>query len=130
LSKKPRKQRKLIYTASMQRRRKMLSSNLSPELRERYKVRSLTVRTGDEVTITRGEHEGRDGKVTSVKYKKIKISVEGVTREKSDGTNIPILIHPSKIMITRLNLDDSWRKEILDRKAATKFVYKDNTSER
>ena len=108
----------------------MLSSNLSSELRERYKVRSLTVRTGDEVTITRGEHQGRDGKVASVKYKKLKISVEGVTREKSDGTNIPILIHPSKVMITRLNLDDSWRKEILDRKAATKFVYKDNTSER
>lgn len=108
----------------------MLSSNLSSELRERHKVRSLTIRTGDEVTITRGEHEGRDGKVASVNYKKLKISVEGVTREKSDGTNIPILIHPSKIMITKLNLDDNWRKEILERKAATKFAYKENTSKR
>ena len=95
MSKQPRKQRKLLYTASTQRRRKILSSNLSPELRERHKVRSLTIRTGDEVTITRGEHEGRDGKVASVNYKKLKISVEGVTREKSDGTNIPVLIHPS-----------------------------------
>lgn len=130
MSKQPRKQRKLLYTASTQRRRKILSSNLSPELRERHKVRSLTIRTGDEVTITRGEHEGRDGKVASVNYKKLKISVEGVTREKSDGTNIPILIHPSKIMITKLNLDDNWRKEILERKAATKFAYKENTSKR
>jgi large subunit ribosomal protein L24 len=78
----------------------------------------------------RGEHEGRDGKVATVNYKKFKVSVEGVTREKSDGTNIPILIHPSKVMITKLSLDDNWRKEILERKAATKFVYKESTSER
>ena len=37
-----------------------------------------------------------------------------------DGTTIPVPIHPSKVMITRLNLDDKWRKKALDRKAADK----------
>jgi ribosomal protein L24 len=39
-----------------------------------------------------------------------------VTREKVDGTQTPVPIHPSKVMITRLNLDDKWRKKILKRK--------------
>jgi ribosomal protein L24 len=43
-----------------------------------------------------------------------------VTREKVDGTTVPIPIHPSKVMITRLNLDDKWRREILERKSAGK----------
>jgi hypothetical protein len=33
-----------------------------------------------------------------------------------DGTTIPVLIHPSKVMIVNLNLDDKWRREILKRK--------------
>ena len=36
-----------------------------------------------------------------------------------DGTSIPVPIHPSKVMITRLNLDDKWRKKTLERKAVS-----------
>ncbi len=39
--------------------------------------------------------------------------VEGVTREKVDGTAIQIPTHPSKVMLTSLNLDDKWRRESL-----------------
>jgi large subunit ribosomal protein L24 len=71
---------------------------------------------GDTVHIMRGDRKGFEGKVTGVNRTKYRIFVEGVTREKVDGTSMPIPIHPSKVRITRLNLDDKWRREALKRK--------------
>jgi len=76
------------------------------------------VRTIDTVKITRGDRKGFEGKVSRVDRKKYRIFVEGVTREKVDGTTTLIPIHPSKVMITRLNLDDKWRRKMLERKGA------------
>jgi large subunit ribosomal protein L24 len=61
----------------------------------------------------RGDRKGLEGKVTTVVRKKYRIFVEGVTREKVDGTTTFVPIHPSKVMITSLNLDDKWRRESL-----------------
>jgi len=33
---------------------------------------------------------------------------------------VPIYIHPSNLIITKLNLKDKWREKILKRKAASK----------
>jgi large subunit ribosomal protein L24 len=93
-----------------------MAAHLSPELRASHGVRSFPVRTGDTVRVVRGDHKGVEGKITSVKLPKYRIFVEGLTREKVDGTTINVPIHPSKVMVTRLNLDDKWRKEILDLK--------------
>jgi large subunit ribosomal protein L24 len=65
----------------------------------------------------RGDKKGVEGKVSKVDRKKYRIFVEGVTREKVDGTAIPVPIHPSKVMIINLNLDDKWRRKILERKS-------------
>ncbi len=80
------------------------------------------MRTGDTVKILRGERRGTEGKVSKVDRKKYRIFVEGATREKVDGTTTLIPIHPSKIMITTLNLDDKWRREILKRKGRVEKV--------
>jgi len=69
--------------------------------------------------IMRGDRKGSEGKVTQIDRKKYRLFVEGATREKVDGTTTFIPIHPSKVMITRLNLDDKWRKKILERKSVT-----------
>jgi ribosomal protein L24 len=66
----------------------------------------------------RGERKGIEGKVSSVDRKNYRIFIEGVTREKVDGTAVPVPIHPSKVMLIKLNLDDKWRNEILKRKGA------------
>jgi large subunit ribosomal protein L24 len=79
---------------------------------------------GDTVKIMRGDRRGFEGKVTRVDRQKYRIFVEGITREKVDGSTIQIPIHPSKVMITRLNLDDKWRKEALKRKIKEKPVEK------
>jgi large subunit ribosomal protein L24 len=113
---KPRRQRKNLYQAPQHKRRKRFSAPLSAELKASKNTRSIPVITGDTVRIMRGDHRGIEGKVSSVDRKKYRIVVEGVTREKIDGTSIPVPIHPSKVKIIRLKLDDKRRKEILERR--------------
>ena len=120
LTSKPSKQRKKLYTAPLHVRSKILSAPLSPDLREKYGFRSLPIRVGDKVQILRGDHKGFEGKVLKVDRKKYRISVEGITREKVDGTTINVPIHPSKVMITELNLDDKWRRKKIERKRKVK----------
>jgi large subunit ribosomal protein L24 len=113
---KPTKQRKMLFQAPDHIRHKIFAARLSPELRASQGVKTLPVRSGDSVRIMRGDHKGTEGKISSVNKKEYRVYVEGLTREKVDGTTIFVPIHPSKIMITRLNLDDKWRKKILERK--------------
>lgn len=117
---KPRKQRKRLYQAPLHRRYKRFSAPLSPELKKSRNINSIPVRSGDTVRITRGDRKGFEGKVSGVDRTKYRIFVEGVTREKVDGTTTLVPVHPSKVMITRLNLDDKWRRGILERKGAGK----------
>ena len=120
LTSKPSKQRKRLFTAPLHVRYKILSAPLAPELREKYGFRSLPVRVGDKVQVMRGDFKGFEGKVLSVDRKKFRIAIEGITREKVDGTTINVPIHPSKVMITELNLDDKWRRKIIERKSKAK----------
>jgi len=116
---KPGKQRKRLYQAPLNQRYKRFSAPLSSKLKESHSTNSVPVRKGDTVMIMRGDRKGSEGKVTQINRKKYRIFVEGATREKVDGTTTFIPIHPSKVMITRLNLDDKWRKKILERKGVT-----------
>jgi len=99
--------------------RHLLSASLSPELVQEHKVRSMVVRSGDTVAILRGGFRDVEGKVTKVNRWRGYVYIEGVTREKADGTSVQIPIHSSKVVIRRLELDDKRRKEILERRAAT-----------
>ena len=114
-SKKPKKQRKAIFKAPLHKRHKLISAPLSPELRGRYNRRSFPIRKDDTVLIMRGDFAGYEGKVLKVYLNKIRIQVDGVTRTKTDGTVVHIPIHPSKDMITKLELSDNRRKQALER---------------
>ena len=114
-SKQPRKQRKYIYNAPLHVRHKFLSAHLSKELREKYKKRSFTVRKGDEVQVMKGKFKKKTGKIGRVDMKKTKVYIDGITRKKVDGSEIPVSFHPSKLKIINLNLDDKKRLEALTR---------------
>ncbi|MBI1978880.1 MAG: 50S ribosomal protein L24 [Candidatus Aenigmarchaeota archaeon] len=115
-SSKSRKQRKFLYTAPLHLRRKILASHLSKELREKFKRRALPLRKGDEIQIMRGKFKDRRGKVARVNYKKYRVYIEGVTRKRTVGTEAQVGLHPSKVKIINLNLDDKKRQKILERK--------------
>jgi large subunit ribosomal protein L24 len=114
--KNPRKQRKMLYNAPAHKRHKLMAAPLSNELAASKGPKTLPVRKGDTVRIQRGDHKGFEGKVSRVDLREYRIYLEGLTREKTDGTNIFLPIHPSKVQIRNLNLDDKWRKNILGRK--------------
>jgi large subunit ribosomal protein L24 len=121
---KPGKQRKMLYQAPLHVRRKHFSARLSPELKASRGANALPVRSGDKVRVMRGDHRGFEGKVTRVDSKKYRVFIEGLTREKVDGTTVFVSVHPSKVMITNLSLDDKWRKKILERKIGGKELEK------
>ncbi|XP_053423703.1 60S ribosomal protein L26 isoform X1 [Nycticebus coucang] len=119
------KNRKRHFNAPSHIRRKIMSSPLSKELRQKYNVRSMPIRKDDEVQVVRGHYKGQQiGKVVQVYRKKYVIYIERVQREKANGTTVHVGIHPSKVVITRLKLDKD-RKKILERKAKSRQVGKE-----
>lgn len=127
---KPGKQRKALYEMPLHLRRKLLSAPLSDELVEKYGVKTLPVRKGDTVRVMRGEFAGHEGKVVRVDLKRIRIFVEGVQRKKADGTPVWVPIHPSKVMIIKLDLSDNWRMRVIERRAGKKVSATEEAGER
>ena len=119
-TRQPRKQRRLLHQAPNHVRHKLMAAHLSEELRKQYPFRSLPVRVGDVVTVMRGDHKGHTGKVIRLDHKKYRIYIEGLIKKRADGSEVPIPIHPSKVQIIKLNLDDEWRKKIIERRVLAK----------
>ncbi|BBE41709.1 50S ribosomal protein L24 [Conexivisphaera calida] len=91
-----------------------LNAHLSEDLVKEYGIRSVRVRTGDVVKVLRGSYRGVEGKVIKVYLDEGRVAVEGLTRQNSRGENSPVRIHASKVLVTRLNLDDKVRREALE----------------
>ena len=85
-------------------------SQLSTDLREKYRKRTAKPRVGDTVKITRGEFKDIEGKITKVEPKLGLVNVDGVTREKLKGGTSPVPIPSSNLVITSLVLNDKQRK--------------------
>ena len=102
--------------------RSVLGAKLSSELAKEYYVRSMPIRKGDTIIVMRGAFRDVEGKVTRADHKNASVYVEGVTKEKSDGSTIFLSIHPSNVMITKLSLEDKRRKDILERRASKPLV--------
>ncbi|MRA94173.1 50S ribosomal protein L24, partial [Bacillus thuringiensis] len=87
-------------------RRKIMSSPLSKDLRQKHTVRSIPIRKDDEVQIVRGHYKGQQvGKVVQVYRKKFVIHIERIQREKANGASVNVGIHPSKVVIVKLKRD-------------------------
>ncbi|MEK6826894.1 MAG: 50S ribosomal protein L24 [Nanoarchaeota archaeon] len=108
-STQPRKQRKYAANAPMHLKRKMLSVNLSKELRKKFSRRNIVVRKGDSVKVMRGKFKNKTGKITEVFTKISKVIIEGITVKKQDGSKANIKMRPSNLQFIELNLDDKKR---------------------
>merc|ERR1711897_9907 len=110
-----RKSRKEHFQAPSSVRRVIMSAPLSKELREKHNVRAIPIR--------------KEGEVTSVYRLKYVIHVERVSREKTNGQSVPIGIAPSKVEITKLNLDKD-RESIIERISKGREANKEKTQKR
>jgi len=109
-SKQPRKQRKFIARAPLHIKRKLLSVNLSKELRKKQGKRNVVARKGDIVKIMRGKFKKKQGKIIEIKTKLGKIYIEGIQAKKMDGSKTNVPLKASNLQIIELNVDDKKRK--------------------
>jgi large subunit ribosomal protein L24 len=123
-SKKARKQRKFLHTAPLHIRRKMMSAHLSKDLRKKYGVRSMALRKGDAVEVMRGKFKKKTGRITKLDTKKYRVYVDGIMIKRTDGTERQAPLHPSKLKINNLVLDDKKRLKSLERKSKKKVKVK------
>jgi len=112
-----RKCRKAHFSAPSNLRYKLLSANLSKDLRAKYNVKSMPVRREDEVMVVRGNYKDSKGKVNTVYRKRWCIYIDKVTETKQNGASIKIPVDPSNVVITKLKLTPD-RQNLIDRKAA------------
>ena len=117
-SKQRRKQRKYRANAPLHLRHKLMSANLSEDLRKKYSRKSFPVRKGDNVRVMRGKFKGKTGKINNVNLMKMRVSIEGIQVQKKDGTKVNVYFNPSNLQINELNLDDIKRIKVLDKKQA------------
>jgi large subunit ribosomal protein L24 len=123
-SRQPRKQRKYLANAPLHIRHKLVSANLSKELRKKYGKRNFPLRKNDEVRIMRGEFKGKAGKVEKIDLKNVRIAIAGIFRSKKDGTKISVYFHPSNVQIKELSMEDKKRIKSIERKNIKKLEEK------
>ena len=137
VSKKAGKQRLSQRDAPIHVRRKRMRARLITDDPDLKHVRSVTVRSGDEIEVLRGDFShpnsvkpdsrgkrlgqsrGRAGvkaKVASVDLKNGFIFVDGLTQSTADGKEEAVPISPSNVVVTKLYEGDPIRiKRIVDR---------------
>src|SRR5512136_143570 len=111
---KPRKQRFRLYNAPLHVKRKGIASHLAENLLLKYDRRSLPVVKGDTVKIMRGSFRGHEDKISKVNVQDQTVEIEGVTLTTAKGTKIAKPLRASKLLITKLNLTDKWRRQKLE----------------
>lgn len=108
-SKQPRKQRKYLANAPLHLKRKLLSVNLSKDLRSKYETRNVVLRKGDKVKVMRGKFKNTEAKVIEIKTKLLKIYIEGLQATKQDGSKVNVPLKASNLQIVELVMDDKKR---------------------
>jgi len=116
---RPGPNRRAVREMGKHERKRLMNVHLSRELRGELKTRSLPVRKGDTVLVLKGKHAGWQKKVIRVNLKKIKLQIDGLKSQKTDGTEIFYYLHPSNLVLTALAKRED-RKAVLERIANSK----------
>jgi large subunit ribosomal protein L24 len=114
-SSKARVQRKNLYNAPTHVKSKAVAAHLSTDLRKKYGIRTARVCRGDTVVVMRGNEDvrGNEGKVIEVLVGEGRIIIDGITIKQADGTAVARSVHASNVVITKLDLTDEWRSELI-----------------
>lgn len=81
---------------------KLLAARLNKDLKEKYKIKSLSVRKGDRVKILRGDFKKMEGEVLEVDTRNQSITVQGANITKADGSQVNRPIRPSNVMLLKI----------------------------
>ena len=127
-SMKPTKQRKAHFNAPLHEKRKRISARLQLDKPDsRFDgVRTVTVRVGDTVRVTRGdlsnggkrhgEKRGNDpltGPVIRIDSEKGRLYIEGAKASKADNKEEAVPVHSSNVVVVKLDETDKLRVQQL-----------------
>ena len=115
ISSQRRTNRKKYFKADSNKKRIFMSSKLDKSLRKDYDLKTIPLRKGDEVKITRGNYKGKVGNIVQISRKGIFLYVSTVTFKKMKGDEAYLPIHPSNVEVLKLVLT-SERKTYLKTK--------------
>ena len=139
VSKKAGKQRISQRDAPIHALRKRIRARLITDDPELKNIRSVTVRVGDEVEVTRGDFShpnsikadsrgkrlgqprGRAGvkaKVASIDTKNGFIFIDGLTQSTADGKEEAVPVNPSNVVVTKLYEGDPVRIQSIIEKSS------------
>jgi large subunit ribosomal protein L24 len=76
----------------------------------------MPVRRDDTVTVMKGDRKMTEGRVIRVDPARGRLLIEGVTRQRLDGSTVQTPVRAENVMIMRINLDDEWRRKMLERR--------------
>ena len=108
-SSKPKKQRKAFHKMPLHKRQKSIAGTLSKPLRKSIGKRALPLRKGDKAKVMRGQNKGFEGKIARIDYVNRQVFLEKLVRKKSDGTEKPLPLHASNLMIVDIDKSDARR---------------------
>ncbi len=108
------KQRKNLFSGDLHVKKRVCRAHVADDLMEKYNIWTVRVHKGDTVKIMRGGFAGHTAKVTDVDTKKRVVYIEKVTSMKADGKETPRPVHPSNVLVTKLDLTDPYRKRKLE----------------
>lgn len=127
-SMKPTKQRKAYFNAPLHEKRKRISARLQLDKPDsRFDgVRTVTVRVGDTVRVTRGDlanggkrHGGKrgvdplTGLVIRIDSEKGRLYIEGAKASKADNKEEAVPVHSSNVVVVKLDETDKLRVQQL-----------------
>jgi large subunit ribosomal protein L24 len=111
---KARKHRKNLFSGDLHIKKRVCRAHVADDLMEKYNIWTVRVHKGDTVKIMRGGYAGHTAKVTDVDTKHRVLYIEKVTSVKADGKETPRPVHPSNVLVTKLDLTDPYRKRKLE----------------
>jgi len=107
----PTKQRKYRENAPKHVKDKLISANIDKELREELGTRNITIRTGDQAKIMRGDYKGEEGIINKIDRENTVVYINKIETERQDGSKSQIPLKPSNLQLTALNVDELTRIE-------------------
>jgi large subunit ribosomal protein L24 len=108
----------MVHKSPIHANKRRLRCHLDEFLQEEYGLRSLVVKKGDLVRIMRGQFRDTEGKVIRVSYADGLVYLDSASITKADGKEVNVPVHPSNLMLVKLELDDE-RRELIENKVMT-----------
>lgn len=108
------------FQADASKRRVIMSSGLSRELREKYGIRSLPIKKDDEVKVIGGKLKDKTGRVIKVNRTTYQVFLDISYKDLPNGQVSRYGVNASKLQITGLDMKNSREKVIENAKTSNR----------